>query len=57
MKAKTARRFLNRNAWKISVRKLDGKKRQGFVKTCLKVLSKDRRNPASVNAHNRIVLM
>ena len=58
MKPKTARRFLNRNGWKIAVRKLNGVKRAGFVKTCLKVLRndiRDTKNKASIAAHNKVI--
>lgn len=58
MTPKTARRFLNRNGWKIAGRKLKDKKRSGFVKTCLKALRNDIRktkNSASIIADNKVI--
>jgi len=58
MKAKTARRFLARNKWKITRAKLDNGKFSGFTRSCLKVLRNDMRETksvASIRAHNNFI--
>lgn len=58
MKPKTARIFLQRNGWKIVIRKIKDGKMSGFVKTCLKVLREDIRktkNKASISVHNKVM--
>jgi hypothetical protein len=50
MKAKTARRRLQRNQWKCAM--LGKKARMNFRKPYLKVLKYDLNNPASIRVYN-----
>lgn len=60
MKAKIARRWLNRNIFKVKKYQMEKVKNfyTKYYKKCIKVLRDDMRatkNPASIRVHNRLI--